>query len=328
MADRVPAPADMPDPRLMLLPNRACLLSVRDTLCVARRAALVDAERVALEEIRKGRDRDRAQAAALACMWEATACLELAANVAAPWVDPQIPAANGGWVEMTRYDAGRANRFYESSHNWDDDAVLSSHVFMRGSEHTLLEILADAGLVNPELMGAYEEAQRATASFLREAFVQLAQGWKQFRAYAAAYEHGLLFVPSTIGDVVDEEDNVIPHALLVFQTRQEASLGHVGDDPKPAVEQARYIGDLACDVAQHVADSRLGSVEVLAFDGDEVFLRPWSNPVPYWFRRGAVSEETLALLEKDVTLSWIRVEDAGPEHHTYGEGRSRSASSR
>jgi len=311
VADRVPAPADVSDPRLMLLPNRACLLSVRETLSPARRAALVDAERVARGVIRKGRDRDRAQAAALACLWEATACLELAANVAAPWVDPQVPAENGGWVEMTRYDAARPNRFYESSHNWDDDryAVLSGHVSVRGSEHTLLALLAEAG-VNPELMGAYEEAQRATASFLREVFLQLARGWKQFRAYAAAYEHGLLFVPSHVGDVVDEDDNVIPHALLVFQTRHEGSLGDVGDDPEPAVQQAKYIGELACDVAEHVADSRLRSVEVLEFDGDEVFFRPWTNPFPYWFRRGAVSEATLALLEKDITLSWIRVEDA------------------
>ena len=117
MADRIPAPADMPDARLMLLPSRACLLSVRETLCTARRAALVEAERMALEVIRKEHDGDRAQAAALACVWEAAACLELAANVAAPWVDPQVPSENGGWVEMTRYDAGRANRFYESSHN-------------------------------------------------------------------------------------------------------------------------------------------------------------------------------------------------------------------
>jgi hypothetical protein len=311
VADRIPAPPDMPDPRLMLLPSRACLLSVRETLCVARRASLLDAERIALEVIRNGRDRDRAQVAALACVWEATACLELAANVAAPWVDPQIPAENGGWVEMTRYDPGRANRFYESSHNWDDDryAVLSGHVVMRGSEHRLLEFLAEAGLINPELMAAYEEAERATASFLRDVFAQLAQAWKQFRGYAAAYEHGLLFVPSDIGDVVDEDGNVVPHALLILQTRQDSSMGHVGDDPKPAVEQARYVGDLACDVAEHVADSRLRSVEVLEFDGDQVFLRPWTNPFPYWFRRGAVSEETLALLQRDVTLSWIRVED-------------------
>jgi len=247
-------------------------------------------------------------------VWEATACRELAANVAAPWVDPQIPADNGGWVEMTRYDPGRANRFYESSHNWDDDryAVLSGHVFMRGSEHTLPEFLAEAGLINPELMAAYEEAQRATASFLRDVFAQLAEAWKQFRGYAAAYEHGLLFVPSDIGDVVDEDGNVIPHALLILQTRQDSSMGHVGDDPKPAFEQASYVGDLACEVAEHVADSRLRSVEVLEFDGDQVFLRPWTNPFPYWFGRGAVSEETLALLQRDVTLSWIRVEDDEP----------------
>jgi hypothetical protein len=304
----------MPDARLMLLPSRACLLSVRETLCTARRAALVDADRAATQVVRKGRDHDRAMAATLTCLWEATACLELAANVAAPWVDPQVPAQNGGWVEMTRYDRGRANRFYESSHKWDDDrfAVLSGHVFMHGSEQTLLEYLAQAGTIDPALIAAYEEAQRATASFLRSVFVELAHGWKQFRAYAAAYEHGLLFIPSDIGDVVDKDNNVIPHALMIFQTRIDASIGQVGDDLNPALEHAKHIGELACDVAEHVADSRLRSLEVLEFVGNEVFLKPWTNPFPYWFQRDAVSEETRALLERDVNLSWIRVEDSAP----------------
>jgi hypothetical protein len=106
---------------------------------------------------------------------------------------------------------------------------------------------------------------------------------------------------------------VIPHALMIFQTRHDRSMGHIGDDPKPAIEQARYVGELGCDVAEHVASSRLCSVEVLEFDDDEVFLKPWTNPFPYWFRRGAVSEETLALLEKDVTLSWVHVENDEPE---------------
>lgn len=315
MADRLPAPPDMPDPRLMLLPSRACLLSVRETLSPARRAALIDAERMALEVIRKRRDHDRAQVAALACVWEATACLELAANVAAPWVDPQVPAENGGWVEMTRYDSGRANRFYESSHNWDDDryAVLSGHVPIRGSEHTLLKFLAEAGIINAELIAAYEEAQCATAGFLRDVFLQLAEGWKQFRAYAAAYQHGLLFIPSDVGDVIDQHDNVIPHALMIFQTRHDRSMGHIGDDPKPAIEQAMYVGELACDVAAHVANSRLCSVEALEFDDEEVFLKPWTNPFPYWFRHGSVSEKTLALLEKEVTLSWVHVESDDPD---------------
>lgn len=57
---------------------------------------------------------------------------------------------------------------------------------------------------------------------------------------------------------------------------------------------------------------------MLEFDGDKVFLKPWTNPFPYWFRRGAISTETLTLLEKDVTLGWIRVEDDEPEEHANG----------
>jgi hypothetical protein len=76
-----------------------------------------------------------------------------------------------------------------------------------------------------------------------------------------------------------------------------------------------YVGELACDVAEHVASSRLCSVEALGFDGDEVFLRPWTNAFPYWLRPGAVSEATVALLQKDVTLSWVHVENDGRMNH-------------
>lgn len=301
----------MPDARAMLLPSRACLMSVRDTLCVARRDALAEAVRMASETL--DRDSDRAQAATLACLWEATACMELAANVAAPWVDPQIPAENGGWVEMTRYDPSRANRFYESSHKWDDDrySVLSGHVFIHGAEHNMLEMLAGMGLVDPNLIAAYEEAQRATASFLRDLFVEFGSAWRQFRPYAAAYEHGLLFVPAAVGDIVDEDESVIPHALMTFHTRQDASMGHAGDGDglAPVVATAKRIGEQASDVADYVADARLRSIEPMEFEGDKIFLRPWSNPFPYWFRRGAVSGTTLELLQQGITVGWLRVED-------------------
>lgn len=119
VADRIPAPDNLGDTNSFVLPSRACLLSVRDLLCATRRTALLDAVKEARRIVgKRSSSEDRRSAAALETLWEATACLELAANVAAPWVDPQLNSPSGAWVEMTHYDPGRANRFYESSHNW------------------------------------------------------------------------------------------------------------------------------------------------------------------------------------------------------------------
>lgn len=135
MPNRIPAPTALADLENMVLPSRACLLAVHDTMCPARRAALSDAVQASRALARKKADQDRCSAAALAVLWEAVACLELAANTAAPWVDPKIESPNGAWVEMTYYDATRVNRFYESSRNWTDErfAILSSHRFRRGN---------------------------------------------------------------------------------------------------------------------------------------------------------------------------------------------------
>jgi hypothetical protein len=120
VAETVPAPADVPDLDTVILPSRACLLSVRDVLAPARRLALDDAVRHARETLRRHRSRDEQSFGALECLWEATCCLELAATVGAAWIDPQLPGV-AHYVEMTHYDPGRANRFYESSPSWTDE---------------------------------------------------------------------------------------------------------------------------------------------------------------------------------------------------------------
>ena len=310
MAERIPAPADLGDLKTFILPSRACLLSVRDLLCVARRGALEDSVRAARRIARTASaSHDQRSAAALEVLWEAVACLELAANAAAPWVDPQLPSPNGAWVEMTHYDPGRANRFYESSHKWGDErfAVLSTHRFRHGDERSMLELMRVEGLTNERMAAAFGEAEAATTRFLRERFETLATAWKRMRAYAAAFEHGLLVVASAVGAIVDEDDNVIPHAMAVWETRKNASRGHIGDSVDDAIAAAEQAGELAIDLAHHVADARLRIVEALEFDGNDVYLRPWEHPFPYWFRRGSVSEETLDLLER-ARIAWVTVE--------------------
>lgn len=143
MPDRIPAPTDIGDLDKLVLPARACLMSIGDVLGPARRPALQDSIRNARQIAKRSDSDDRSNAAALAAMWECVACLELAATVAAPWVDPQLDSENGAWVEMTRYDGGRANRFYESSHKWSDErfGVLSGHRLRHGASDSLLDAI-------------------------------------------------------------------------------------------------------------------------------------------------------------------------------------------
>lgn len=311
-AERVPAPDDLGDLKAFILPSRACLLSVRDVLCSARRGALEDSVRAARRTVRKSSaSQDRRSAVAVETLWEAVACLELAATVAAPWVDPQLQSPNGAWVEMTRYDAGRANRFYESSHKWTDErfAILSTHRFRHGDDTSMLDMLRAEGLSDERMIAAFEEAEAATSRFLRERFDTLATAWKSMRSYAAGFEHGLLLVPAEVGAVVNADDEVIPHAIVMWETRKDASRGHIGDSVEGAIDAAEIAGMLAIDLAHHVSDARLRIVEALDFEDDEVYLRPWQDPFPYWFRRGDVSDETLELLEANVRLAWVTVEE-------------------
>jgi hypothetical protein len=310
VADRIRAPADLADLENMVLPSRACLLAVRDTLSPAHRAALTDAVHVARSLERRDAHADQRAAAALAVLWETVACLELAANTAAPWVDPQIEAANGAWVELTIYDPTRVNRFYQSSRKWTDErfAVLSAHRFRRGDDTTMLDVFSDQGILDERMTAAFQEAEAATTRFLREQFQTLAGAWEEMRAYAAAFEHGLLLVPSEIGEIVDPSGAVIPHAIVVWESRGEGTRGHVGDSTTAAIDAGVYAGSLAIDVAEHVADARLRVVETLEFGPDGIYLRPWDRPFPYWVRRGDLSEETLEVLNHS-RIAWVEAVD-------------------
>jgi hypothetical protein len=300
----------MLDFRHTLLPSRACLMTVRDTLCATRRLGLQDVVHEAKAAARRKNDLDTAAVAALALLWETVACLELAANVAAPWVDPQLDSPNGAWVEMTRYDGGRANRFYESSQKWTDErfAVLSAHRFRHGDNTTMLDAMREFGIADERILAALKEAAQATIRLLRDHFETLAAAWSQMRAYAAAYEHGLLFVPAAVGDIVDEKERVIPHAIITWDTRRPASRGQHGATIDSIIEYGSHAGTLSIDVAFHVADARLRIIEAIEFDGDDVYLVPWKDPIPYWVRRGDVSDETLAVLQ-NLTIGWIQEDD-------------------
>lgn len=279
-------------------------------MCPARRAALSDAVQASRALARKKADQDRCSAAALAVLWEAVACMELAANTAAPWVDPKIESPNGAWVEMTYYDPTRVNRFYESSRNWTDErfAILSSHRFRRGDDASMLGIMQDQGVLEPQLIDTFEKAEAATIRFLREQFETLAASWSEMRAYAAAFEHGLLLVPSEVGQVVNDDDELVPHAIVVWETRRDASRGAIGDSVTGAIETAEQAGRLAIDVAEHVADARLRVVDALEFEDGKVYLQPWQRPFPYWVKRGALTEEELVVLDR-AQIAWVEESD-------------------
>jgi hypothetical protein len=165
MVDRMAAPPEFGDLKTFILPSRAVLTSIRDLVSAARRLALNDAAGAARAVCAKASasDDDRA-AGALEVLWEAVACLELAANVAAPWVDPQLKSPNGAWGEMTHYDPGRANRFYESSHKWTEErfSVLSTHRFRHGDDTSMIDALRSEGLADERMIEAFKAAEAAT----------------------------------------------------------------------------------------------------------------------------------------------------------------------
>jgi hypothetical protein len=218
----------------MILPSRAIFLTVRDTLCEARRLGLKDSVQAARRSLSGFASKDEDAAAVLETMWEAVSCLELAANVAALWVDPQLPAPNGRWAEATLYDPTRANRFFESSHNWTDErfAALSAHRVYGDGDASMLELLNQAGFEDQRFSTAFEEAEASTTKFLRESFQRLADGWQFLKGYAPSYEHGLVLVPSAYGEAVDAHEESIPVALIVTATRKDAGCDRKDTRPR------------------------------------------------------------------------------------------------
>lgn len=181
--ERIRAPAKLADIERNLLPTRALLLSVHEVSCPARRIALDDALEAARDLTERKHTPDDLGAALLAALWESVGSLELAANVAAPWVDRRLQSPHGRWPEMTRYEPGRANRFYESSHKWTDQrfAAISGHRFDDPQETSMLDVFNAFGEIDPRLSAAFEEAEKATARCLRANFAALAGGWKSMR---------------------------------------------------------------------------------------------------------------------------------------------------
>jgi hypothetical protein len=301
--DRVPAP-DIGDLPRTVLPSRALWLTVRDMLCDARRGALADSIRASRRLAKKTPiDADLLGSTVLEAMWETVSCLELAANVAAPWVDPQMHAVHGRWAEMTRYDPSRVNRFYESSHKWSDGqfAALSGHRFDNGT--SMVDVLSSVGFEDKRFTAAFEHAEVATARFLRDRFQYLASIWKWLRSYAAAYEHGLLLAPSAYGEAVDDHGKTVSPVLVVWATRKDGVEWPEGMMTAELIDHAESAGGLAIDLADYVADARLRLVESLEFDGDDVFLRPLQTPIAYWVKEGDLSAETMTLLD-GMTLKW------------------------
>lgn len=305
MPDRRRAPIEKGDLERIVLPSRAIYLAVRDTLCEARRLGLSDAVRAARKKLSGPASADERAMAVLETMWEAVSCLELAANTAAPWVDSQLPAPNGRWAEATLYDGSRVNRFFESSHNWSDVrfAALSAHRFYGSGDASTIEILEEAGFEDERFSKAFAEAEAATSRFLRERFRRLAEAWQFLKGYAASYEHGLLLVPSDYSDAVDEQEQAIEQPLIMWATRKEAAMWPEGHTTHEIVDFAENIGGFAIDLADYVADARLRLVESVEFEDGEVYLQEIRNPIPYWIKKGDLTEETIALLD-GMSIRW------------------------
>jgi hypothetical protein len=68
-------------------------------------------------------------------------------------------------------------------------------------------------------------------------------------------------------------------------------------------------GDLALDLAYHVADARLRMVAAIEAEDGQARLRPWQDPFPFCCREGDLSPQALDLLQRGVVLGWVRDEN-------------------
>lgn len=307
MSERVPAPDGMVDIERNFLPTRALLLSVRDTLCPSRRLALADALASARQTLARERPLEEIAAAVFGVMWECVSCLELAANITAPWVDRKMSyLPHGRWAEMTRYDPFRANRFYESSHNWTDErfASVSGHRFDDPPGTSVLDALRQAGFEDARFDRLLAEAEAATTHRMRKQFEYLASRWTMLRAYGAAYEHGLLLVPSAYSEAVAEDGAVAPEALMAWESRKDGVLHTEHATPRQVLEWVDGAGELAVALADYVASTRLNLAEAVGFDEEGAYLRPLRNLIPYWVDDGDLPEETMKLLD-GMSVNWI-----------------------
>ncbi len=313
----------MVDIELNFLPTRALLLSVRDVLCPSRRVALADALASARQTLARGRPRDEIAAAIFGVMWESVSCLELAANVTAPWVDRQMgDLPHGRWAEMTRYDPSRANRFYESSHNWTDErfANVSGHRFDDPFGTSVLDVLRQTGFEDDRFDRVFAEAEAATTRRMRRQFEYLASRWSLLRSYGGAYEHGLLLVPSAHAEAVGADGSVAPEALMAWETRKDGVLHTEHATPREVLEWVDGAGELAVALADYVADTRLNLTEAVGFDEEGVFLRPLRNLIPYWVDDGDLPEETMHLLD-GLSLGWVKPDRPAAPEQREDEGR-------
>jgi hypothetical protein len=312
VSERVPAPEGIVDIERNFLPTRALLLSVRDTLCPSRRLALTDALGSARQTLARGRPLDETAAAVFGVMWECVSCLELAANITAPWVDRKMGyLPHGRWAEMTFYDPFRANRFYESSHNWTDErfANVSGHRFDEPPGTSILDVLKAGGLQDDRFDRLFAEAEAATTHRMRKQFEYLASRWPMLRIYGAAYEHGLLLVPSAHAEAVAADGTVAPEALMAWETRKDGVLHTEHATPREVLTWAHGAGELAVALADYVADTRLNLSESVGFDDQGPYLRPLRNVIPYWVDDGDLPEETMKLLD-NMSVNWVRTPPA------------------
>lgn len=275
-----------------LLPGAACLRAVRDTLVPLRMAGLNDAVRAAA-------GRPTHPELVLEAIWESSSCLELAANVAAPWVDPQLRPDSGPWGEMVVYDGGRATRFYESSHKWGATSaeVLSAHAIGPNGSLPLIDVFERMGLRDRALLSAMRKAEAATARHMLDVLKYLATSWNQLRGLANSFEHGLVSAPPSIGVVTDSTDAPIEGAFVTWLAKGEQLATLSPDQMAGALSVATDSGRLALDLARHFADARLFGFHGLDIEaGTWRFHESFSAPFPHWVRRDDLTSEERSLL--------------------------------
>jgi hypothetical protein len=307
-----------PDAQTVMLPSRAYLLSFRDQTLPARRVALEDASEH-FEEARANEDSGWIDMALLGLMSEAVQVLEDVANIGTAYESPIAGLPH--YVTATTYSPTRATRFYGGLKNWPQDRFkVLAGLWVRDPETQREFPLAETPGWGEQLdevdIAAITEAEDATVKLLRPHMLALARAWRDYGSYFHAFKHGGLAINREDFRLVgDDEQEIERNPSIQIWMRKKGDGGAYGDTNLTAEKvavQAKAEGVLALDVAEHLLDARLCSLEAVTFDdaGNIVGVEDRFSPWQFWLHGPDLSQGTRDRLRDRFGIEFEPVEQS------------------
>lgn len=297
-------------------------MSWRDQTIPARLVALEDSE-AHQRELRSDEDVDPRllDMATLAVIGEAMQPLEDLAYLATAWDSPYGGIAT--YIRATTWRRFTPTNFWQEVATWNDDrlavfAGFAGRDSRSGKTEHLVEHWDEAGLdFGDGVRDALSAAQDATFTRLRRLLAELGRDWKQFSPFFLAYKHGGLainrqdvsFVEDDVEAITDETARYHPSIAVWTRARRKQELqADFNVATEKLVSYAASGGRIAVDLCDAFLDSRLASIETLAFSdqGELVGLRPTMQiPWTTWLRRQDLDDQHWAVLGAGPRLTWV-----------------------